>query len=126
MDRFLTTLLSRRSALGVSLVAAAGWIAPRQASAQEATPQAEEWGSAAALQPARSEYAAAVLDSRIYVAGGFGALSRFERFDPLANAWEQLADLPEPRHHLSLASLDDAIYLAGGHTESTHSATETF
>ncbi len=67
-----------------------------------------------------------MLDGNIYVAGGFGALSRFERFDPLANAWEQLADLPEPRHHLSLATLDDAIYLAGGHTESTHSATETF
>ena len=126
MDRFLTTTLSRRSSLNVPFVAAAGWLLPRQVSAQDATPQPGGWGAAAPLRPARSEYAAAVLDGTIYVAGGFGALSRFERFDPQADAWEQLADLPEPRHHLSLAALDGAIYLAGGHAESTHTATDTF
>jgi N-acetylneuraminic acid mutarotase len=126
MDTFLTTTLSRRSVLSAPLVAAAGWIVPRQASAQEATPQAGGWGSAAPLRPARSEYAATVLDGKIYVAGGFGALSRFERFDPRADAWEQLADLPELRHHLSLAALDGAVYLAGGHAESTNTATDTF
>lgn len=126
MDRFLTTLVSRRSSLGLPLVAATGWIGQRRASAQDATAEVGSWGSAAVLQPARSEYAAAVLDGAIYVAGGFGALSRFERYDPLADAWEQLADLPEPRHHLSLAAVDGAVFLAGGHTESTHTATDTF
>ena len=57
---------------------------------------------------------------------GLAPSQRFERYDPLADAWEQLADLPEPRHHLSLAAVDGAVYLAGGHTESTHTATDTF
>src|SRR3989337_753496 len=108
MDRSVMTRLSRRTFLGLPLVAAAGWTGPRQASAQDAmpnaTPGAGQWGAAAPLRPARSEDAAAVLDGMIYVAGGFGALSRFERFDPRADAWERLADLPEPRHHLSLAA----------------------
>jgi N-acetylneuraminic acid mutarotase len=120
----LTKSLSRRSVLGAPLAAAAWSIVLHHESGQGSTPQAGEWESAAPLRPARSEYAAAVLDGMIYVAGGFGALARFERFDPRADAWERRADLPEPRHHLSLAALDGAVYLAGGHTESTHSATD--
>ncbi len=92
----------------------------------QATPQLEGWHSAAPLEVARSEYAATVLDGKIYVAGGFGAESRFDRYDPAADAWQSLANLPEPRHHLSLIALDGAIYIAGGLDQAANSATDTF
>jgi len=92
----------------------------------QATPDLDGWERAARLEVARSEYAATVLDGRIYVAGGFGAESRFDRYDPDADSWEALADLPAPRHHLCLVALDGAVYLAGGLDREANRATDTF
>jgi N-acetylneuraminic acid mutarotase len=92
----------------------------------ESSPVAGRWSAVAPLEAARSEYAATVLDDQIYVAGGFGAGHRFDRYDPVNDTWVALADLPEPRHHLSLIALDGAVYIAGGLDEAENSATETF
>jgi N-acetylneuraminic acid mutarotase len=78
------------------------------------------------LPVGRSEFAATVLDGKIYIAGGFGAESLFDRYDPATDSWESLAGLPEPRHHLSLAAVAGGVYLAGGHNQSANSATDTF
>ena len=114
---------SRRRAM---LAAAAATVAYRLPAFAEGTPQPAEWMVAAQLELPRSEYPATVLDGKIYVAGGFGAESSFDRYDPEADAWERLPDLPEPRHHLALAGLDGAIYLAGGLTGISHSAEANF
>ncbi|MCC6703383.1 MAG: galactose oxidase [Thermomicrobiales bacterium] len=114
---------TRRSALATALVT--GFALPRVVRA-EATPVAAGWETVAGLALPRSEYAAAVLGDAIYVAGGFGAESSFDRYDPAADAWERLADLPAPRHHLTLIALDEALYIAGGLNIKANSAEATF
>jgi N-acetylneuraminic acid mutarotase len=66
--------------------------------------------------------AAAVLDGRLYVAGGFGELrgvilDELVAYDPTANAWTTLAPLPEPRHHAALTALEGRLFLTGGGVE---------
>jgi N-acetylneuraminic acid mutarotase len=90
------------------------------------TPEAGNWEPVAQLDLPRSEYAATVLNGAIYVAGGFGAESSFDRYQPAEDAWERLADLPEPRHHLALIAFSDAIYLAGGLNAEANSAESNF
>jgi N-acetylneuraminic acid mutarotase len=117
--------LTRRSALAASAATIGMSIVPARSHAQ-ATPVAGDWGSAAPLPVGRSEFAATVLDGKIYVAGGFGAESAFDRYDPKTDSWESLADLPEARNHLGLAALDGAVYITGGHNHESNSATDTF
>ena len=59
------------------------------------------WSAGTPLPAPRSEVATAVLDGRIYVAGGFGEpggqiLDSFVAYDPATDAWTDLAPLPEP------------------------------
>ncbi|MGH2548202.1 MAG: Kelch repeat-containing protein [Thermomicrobiales bacterium] len=114
----------RRFIAGTGAVAVA--LSFHRGTRAEATPTATIWGSAAPLPVGRSEFAATVLDGKIYVAGGFGAESLFDRYDPSTNQWESLADLPAPRNHLGLAAVDGGVYVAGGHNHGTNSATDTF
>jgi N-acetylneuraminic acid mutarotase len=72
------------------------------------------WAEGAQQQPARSEMAAAVVDGKLYVPGGFGGESMFQVYDPAADAWRDLAPLPEGRHHLGAAALDGRVYVFGG------------
>jgi len=72
--------------------------------------QAGTWSSAAPLPEPRSEIASAVLDGRLYVAGGFGnprgrILDAFSVYDPGTDTWTELAKLPEGRHHGALTAL---------------------
>ena len=69
------------------------------------------------------EVASAVLDGKLYVAGGFGnprgqVLDAFTVYDPATDTWTELAKLPESRHHGALAALDGRLYLTGGGVES--------
>jgi N-acetylneuraminic acid mutarotase len=117
--------LTRRSAVATTMAMIGVGIAPAHSRAQ-ATPVAGGWGSAAPLPVGRSEFAATVLDGKIYVAGGFGAESSFDRYDPETDTWESLAGLPAARNHLGLAALDGAVYITGGHNHESNSATDTF
>ncbi len=70
------------------------------------------------MPKARSEVAVAVLEGRIYVAGGLaqlGPTAAFEVYDSAADSWRELAPLPEALHHAGLAALDGRIYLTGGY-----------
>jgi N-acetylneuraminic acid mutarotase len=87
------------------------------------------WTLGAPMPTARSEIAAAVLDGRIYVAGGFVQSASmitdaFEVYDPPADQWETLASLPVPLHHLGMAAYDGRLYVAGGFTGAGFSATD--
>ena len=80
------------------------------------------WAQLAPLPQPRSEIAAAVLDGRLYVAGGFGAgrgaiLDDLLAYEPAADTWTTLAPLPEARHHPALTALDGRLYLTGGGVE---------
>jgi N-acetylneuraminic acid mutarotase len=68
---------------------------------------------------ARQELYPAVLDGKIYVAGGLltpntGYSAHFEAYDPRSDRWTRLATLPEARHHIALAASGGKLYGVGG------------
>jgi N-acetylneuraminic acid mutarotase len=72
----------------------------------------------------RSETSAAVLDGKIYIAGGLAGKSTFyteittsfEVYNPATNAWKALAPLPKALHHMAIAGARGRIYMTGGYT----------
>jgi N-acetylneuraminic acid mutarotase len=76
------------------------------------------WSSAAPLPITLQEFHAAVLDGKIYIAGGIGNgnadSDRAYRYDPEENNWERISDLPGARHHMPLAVANDTLYAIGG------------
>jgi non-specific serine/threonine protein kinase len=82
-----------------------------------ATPQSPgaTWKRRTDMPVARSETPAAVLDDLIYVAGGFGAGARADRYDPMTDTWERLADLPIETNHPGITAFQGRIVVAGGY-----------
>ena len=76
------------------------------------------WTKGPPLPQPLGEVTGAVLDGKLYVAGGFGlnrqGSAAFLTFDPSTNAWTRLADLPEPRDHAALTALGGRLFLSGG------------
>jgi N-acetylneuraminic acid mutarotase len=73
------------------------------------------WVLRAPMPTARSGGAKAVIDGRIYVAGGRPPAGHaFEVYDPATDKWEKLPDLPTQRNHLAMVALDGKIIVAGG------------
>ncbi len=76
------------------------------------------WEQGAPLNEPRAEIAAAVLDRRLYVAGGFDPSgtdrTSLEVYDPDAGQWELKAPMPLALDHLGMAALDGLVYVAGG------------
>jgi len=72
----------------------------------------------------RSETSSAVLDNRIYIAGGLAGVSNFYTeitrsfavYDTSTDSWKDLAPLPEALHHIALASAHGAVYMTGGYS----------
>jgi hypothetical protein len=76
------------------------------------------WVARAPMPTARSGGGAAVVDGKIYVAGGRPpGGSAFEVYDPATDRWEKLPDLPTQRNHLAMAALGDKVIVAGGRFE---------
>jgi N-acetylneuraminic acid mutarotase len=118
---------SRRSLLTLSLSIAMGVQTRSRVVALESTPTSSDlrWTSGEPLPSPGSEFQATVIDSTIYVAGGFGLESRMFSFDISAGVWTEHPQLPEPRHHAGLASSGGKVYLAGGHDHDNR-AVDTF
>ena len=75
------------------------------------------WVARAPMPAARSAGGEAVLDGKIYVAGGReGGGSAFAAYDPATDTWETLPDLPSQRNHLAMAAVNGKIIVAGGRT----------
>ncbi|XP_055351935.1 kelch-like protein 3 [Paramacrobiotus metropolitanus] len=76
------------------------------------------------LQPRRGDEAVALLNGRVYVAGGHGyapsvpvaVLSSVDAYDPKSNAWSTLAPLPIGLIDLVLVPYDGLLYAFGGAT----------
>ncbi|MCW5600118.1 kelch repeat-containing protein [Nitrosomonas sp.] len=92
------------------------------------TNQNGTWTTAAPAPTQRTEVAAAALEGKIYVVGGFSkpslqnALkfaisSDMEVYDPTTNTWSIDTPLPEGRHHTGIASLNGFLYVIGGFTK---------
>jgi N-acetylneuraminic acid mutarotase len=79
---------------------------------------AGHWTTARPLPEALVDAHAAVLDGKIYVAGGLDAhgqpTAHVHRYDPATDLWERVADLPAPRHNMPLAVFGDMLYAIGG------------
>ncbi|HUK21401.1 MAG TPA: kelch repeat-containing protein [Gemmatimonadales bacterium] len=105
----------------------------QQAPAPPASPAAPSdsgyWRTARPLPEPLLDSHAAVLNGRIYVAGGLDAhgqpTAHVYRYDPGADAWTQLKDLPAPRHNMPLVVVRDTLYAAGGLSGSSFKAEHT-
>lgn len=75
------------------------------------------WVQRAPMPTARSGGGKAVIDGKIYVAGGRPpGGSAFEVYDPATDKWEKLPDLPTQRNHLAMVALNGKVVVAGGRT----------
>lgn len=75
----------------------------------------------ASLNVARHSFGTAVLNGKLYVAGGMTSegelLDSVEEYDPAANRWTLKAPMPSARAHLALTALDGRLYALGGFDE---------
>jgi len=87
------------------------------------------WTIAAPAPTQRTEVAAAAIEGKIYVVGGFNKPSvqnalKFaisndaEVYDTASDSWSVTTPLPERRHHAGIASLNGLLYIMGGFTKS--------
>ena len=87
-------------------------------SVYEYDPIADSWSRKAPMPTPRHGLAAAVLDGKIYVAGGSNGSApsdALEVYDPAKDSWTRLAPpMPTPRVFLAAAALDGKIYAMGG------------
>jgi hypothetical protein len=75
------------------------------------------WVARAPMPTPRGGGGKAVIDGKIYVAGGRPpGGSAFEVYDPATDTWERLPDLPTQRNHLAMVAIGGKIYVAGGRT----------
>ncbi|OQW35223.1 MAG: galactose oxidase [Nitrospira sp. SG-bin1] len=90
------------------------------------------WRTAAPMPTKRTEVAAAALDGRIYVVGGFekpglGNVLNFattrsvEVYDPATDQWTSKAPLPVGLHHVGIGVVGGQLYVIGGYSKSAFS-----
>jgi N-acetylneuraminic acid mutarotase len=87
------------------------------------------WHTAAPMPTKRTEVAAAALDGKIYVVGGFekpnlGNVLNFtitrpvEMYDPVTDRWTSKAPMPAGLHHVGIGVVDGRLYIIGGYSRS--------
>jgi N-acetylneuraminic acid mutarotase len=109
-------------------------VAP-SASSESAQPEQDQgtWRRAASMPTRRTEAAAAALDGKIYVVGGFekpslGNVLNFaitpsiEMYDPVADRWASKAPMPVGLHHVGIGVAGGRLYVVGGYRKSGLSA----
>lgn len=121
-------LLVARSAtpilLGIFLIAVPG-------SSDSAQPESDRgtWHAAAPIPTKRTEAAAAALDGKIYVVGGFEKPSlgnvlnlaitpSVDVYDPATDRWASKAPMPVGLHHVGIGVVDRRLYVVGGYRKS--------
>ena len=77
--------------------------------------EANSWQLRAPMPTGRSGGGAAVVNGKIYVAGGRPPRGHdFAVYDPTADHWEVLPPVPTQRNHLAVAGIGGKVYVAGG------------
>lgn len=78
------------------------------------------WSAAARMPEYRREMPVALLDGRIYVAGGIGesrsVLASMDVYDRATDRWSSAPSMPEPRHHHGAAGANGRLYVIGGYS----------
>ncbi|MEN9938606.1 MAG: hypothetical protein RLZZ387_5185 [Chloroflexota bacterium] len=122
---------ARRAPVVVTLAAAAAlgiaggaylWQAQRQDPPAVSTPapvgaQVERWSTRLPLPRARSDFALAPFDGRLYVIGGGAseaASSAVDRYDPANDLWVELTDKPTASRYVQAVSIGRQIFVPGG------------
>ena len=75
------------------------------------------WRQGPPMPTPRSELTGAVLDGRVYAAGGIAQLGitpALQVFDPARDEWRRLPAVPQARHHAAMAELGGRLFLTGG------------
>jgi N-acetylneuraminic acid mutarotase len=94
-----------------------------------AEPDQGSWRIAAPMPTKRTEIAAAALDGKIYVVGGFEKPSlanvmnftitpSVEMYDPVIDRWTSKAPMPVGLHHVGIGVADGRLYVIGGYSKS--------
>ncbi len=95
-------------------------------------PDKGTWRTAAPMATKRTEVAAAALDGKIYVVGGFEKPSlsnvikfaitpSLEVYDPVKEQWSSKSPLPVGLHHVGIGVVDGRLYVIGGYAQSAFS-----
>jgi N-acetylneuraminic acid mutarotase len=81
----------------------------------ELDPQARVWRRRSSMPTARSGGGAAVIEGKIFVAGGRPPHgSDFAAYDVASDRWAVLPNLPTQRNHLAAGAIGGKVYVAGG------------
>jgi len=93
------------------------WPGPALTTFQRYNPNTDSWSDLAPLPLPRGALGVAVLNRRIYVAGGLregAAVSDFTVYDPATDSWQTLPPMPTARDHLVGVALNGKFYAIGG------------
>jgi len=88
-------------------------------------PGADEWTELGPMLEGANHAGIAVLDDKIYFAGGFRARQHMDEkdsfisFHPASNSWERLPPLPRVRGAVSLVGVAGKIHAIGGRRDNT-------
>jgi N-acetylneuraminic acid mutarotase len=80
-------------------------------------PSTDSWSTKAPMPTPRAFFAAAVVNNKIYIIGGFnnsGHISTNEVYDPSTDTWSTKAPMPTARSNLAAAVVNNIIYAIGG------------
>ncbi len=72
------------------------------------------WSKLADLQTPRNTHMVAIVNNKIYAAGGGTSGGSFEEYDFATNTWISKADMPTPREFISGCAINGKIYAIGG------------
>ncbi len=100
-------------------------------STQSVQPEPDQgvWRTAAPAPTKRTEVAAATLNGKIYVVGGFeqpglgnllnlAITSSVQEYDPSTDRWTTKAPMPVGLHHVGIGVTGGRLYVIGGYTQS--------
>ena len=98
---------------------ASGFSDPGMSIVEAFDPKTGVWEAVAPMPTARYGAGAAVVDGKIYVAGGARSnteapLATVEVYDPTTNTWVSAPSMSTPRKFFGLAVLGGKLYAAGG------------
>jgi N-acetylneuraminic acid mutarotase len=103
-----------------------------QQTVEQYTPETNTWKAVAPMAAKRYAPAAAVINGKLYVAGGLGAgagasavLNTVERYDPATNTWDAVASMGTARCRAGSAVLDGKLYVFGGRSRPGGAALDT-
>ncbi len=86
-------------------------------------PDVGEWIAKAPMPTKRRGLNSAVIDGKIYVAGGQPPRAHdFAVYDPATDQWETLPDLPYGPNHFVIGAINGKIHVFGGRLQSSHAS----